>query len=157
MHQIRVSPCSGNSCGKGILKHIAGASGILTDNNTALLCAFIRKIIGQELSHLKGGIRCQIYVSLSTITVCSKIFSHLFSLLFCELNRYFFRFVLEYCFPRQARASIPYFWKGTCLPILQTGPSPLSIKESFFIPLPKPLNNALKHPSNEEGPEIPLS
>ena len=82
MHQIRVSPCSGNSCRKCILKHIAGASGILTDNNTAFLCAFVRKIIGQELSHLKGGIRCQIHVSLSTITVCSKIFSHLFSLTF---------------------------------------------------------------------------
>ena len=78
MHKIRICPRSGNSCRKCILKHIAGASGILTDDNTALLCAFVRKIIGQELSHLKGGIRCQIHVSLSTIAVCSKIFSHLF-------------------------------------------------------------------------------
>ena len=71
MQKISICSGSGKSCNKGILKHIAASSGILTDHDS---CAVFLAVIPSDItSHFEGMLHCQHFIGFTTEAVCSKI------------------------------------------------------------------------------------
>ena len=75
MEQIGIGSGSGQSRGQRVLKHIAGPSGILADDDPGLVLLSI--VPSQETSYFKRMLHCQTYVGLSPEAVSSKILSHI--------------------------------------------------------------------------------
>ena len=61
------------------LKHIAGASGILTDDNASLMLFAV--IPAEEHTDFKGMLRSQFHIGLTAKAVCTEIFGHVYMLL----------------------------------------------------------------------------
>ena len=79
--QIRIGTGGSKTCHQSILKHIAGAAGILADNHSGRL-----RILGpalqfpivpaQKTSHLKSMVRSEIHIGFAAEAVSSKILAH---------------------------------------------------------------------------------
>ena len=85
MKQIGICSGSGQTGSQRILKHIATASRILSDHNSATSLRVLRSLLcrlsivpAEKTSHLISVLHRQIDICLSTKSVCSKIFSHKF-------------------------------------------------------------------------------
>ncbi len=74
MEQIYVRPARGKTRRERVLKHIAGAAGILANHH---LCLMLLPVIpSQKPAHLKRLLHFKIYISLSPKTIRPKIFAH---------------------------------------------------------------------------------
>ena len=88
MEQIGIGTGSHQAAHQAILKHIAGAAGILADDNAGRLVGTgtmlqLAIVPAQETTNLKSMVCGQIAVGLSAEAVRSKIFTHKFLLYWC--------------------------------------------------------------------------
>ncbi len=78
VHQIRICARRRDACRDGIFKHIAGAAGVLADDDAAALSLLQLLLVvpAQELSHPEGTVCGQDHIGLSPVSICSEIFTH---------------------------------------------------------------------------------
>ena len=81
MQQISICAGSGDASGQRILKHIAGAAGVLADDDPGIFfdpfpALQFAVVPAQETAHLEGMVCRQIFVGFTTEAVGSKIFTH---------------------------------------------------------------------------------
>ena len=95
MEQVGICAGSGQACHQAVLEHIAGAAGILANDDAGRLvvaAALPQCIIipAQKTAYLVGVVGGQIHTGLATEAIGSKIFSH--DSLLLLLQRYVFSY-----------------------------------------------------------------
>ena len=82
-HEIYIRSGGSDAGSKGEFQHIAGAAGVLADDDAGTLTVHGLPVIipAQEKTYLVGVICCQCDVGLAPETVCSEILAHVSTLL----------------------------------------------------------------------------
>ena len=80
MEKIRIRTCCRDAGCDGILKHIAGTPGVLTDDDAATLARLLALLIvpAEIFTDTKRAVCSQHHICLTAIAVCTKIFTHCF-------------------------------------------------------------------------------
>ena len=81
VEQVGVRAGGHQTAHQGVLEHVAGAAGVLADDDPggtllALPAAELGEVPAQEAAHLKSVVRGQIHIGFPTEAVSTEIFSH---------------------------------------------------------------------------------